>query len=55
MFSMFYVYTSVIFIHSVYGKEENYHPIVFLEESIHIFFWRSIKTFLVFWGFGSSS
>ena len=35
-----------ILIDSVYKKDENYYPKVFLEKFIHIFFfWRNIRNF----------
>ena len=38
---------------SVYTKDENYYPKVFLEKFIHNSFWRNIRN-LGFWGFQSS-
>ena len=43
-----------LLIYSVYKKDANYYPKVFLEKLIHNFFWKSIRN-LDFWGFGSSS
>ena len=47
-------YIPVILFDSVYRKDGNYFPKVFLEKFIHNFFWRSIINF-GFGGFGSSS
>ena len=47
-------YMLVILIDSVYRKDENYYPQVFLEKFIHNFFLRNIGN-LGFRGFGSSS
>ena len=49
-FQCFYI--PVILFDSVYRKDRNYYPKVFLEKFIYNFFWRSI---INFWGFGSSS
>ena len=48
------LFIPVILIDSVYRKDENYYPKVFLEKFIHNFVWRNITNFN-FWGFGSSS
>ena len=41
-------------IDSVYTKDENYYPKVFLEKFIHNFSWRNMRNFGR-WSFGSSS
>ena len=51
-FQCFYI--SVTLFDSVYRKNGNYRPKVFLEKFIYSFFWRNIKNFS-FWSFGSSS
>ena len=51
-FQCFYI--PVILIDSVYRKDENYYPQVFLEKFINSFLRRSIRIF-GFWGFWSSS
>ena len=38
-------YIPVILIDSVYKKDEQYYPKVFLEKVIHNVFWRSIRNF----------
>ena len=50
-FQWFYV--PVTFFGSLYGKDGNYYPKVFLEKSIYNFIWRKIKMF-GFWGIGIS-
>ena len=42
-FQCFYI--PVILFDSVYTKDGNYYPTVFLEKSINNFFWRSIINF----------
>ena len=51
-FQCFYI--PVILFDSVYRKDGNYYPKVFLEKFIHNVFWRNIRNFS-FWGIGSSS
>ena len=51
-FQWFYI--PVILFNSVYRKDGNHYPKVFLEKIIHNFFWKNITNF-GFWGFGSSS
>ena len=46
-FQCFYI--PVILFHSVYKKDGNYYPKVFLERFIHNFFQKNIKNF-GFWG-----
>ena len=48
IFQCFYI--PVILIDSVYRKDENYYPQVFLEKFINSFLRRSIRIF-GFWGF----
>ena len=48
-----YFYIIVILVDSVYRKDGNYYPKVFLDKFIHNFFWRNIRNF-GFCGFGSS-
>ena len=42
-FQCFYI--QVILFDSVYRKDGNYYPKVFLEKSIHTCFWRNIRNF----------
>ena len=51
-FQWFYI--PVILFDSVYRKDENCYPKVFLEKFIHKFFWRNKRNF-VFLDFWSSS
>ena len=40
-----YFYIPVILFDSVYKKDGNYYPIVFLEKFIYNFFWKNTRNF----------